>query len=133
MTGFRDHGEEIAAAFAARYRERAALDALIAAVEGGTAATTHFGAAWPHAMSFEHSRALKAYHGSLDAAKALHDALLPGAWFRLAGPWRDQWCAIVYTLPSFDVSFRGEHPTNPARALLLATLRAYRAQIGGAE
>jgi hypothetical protein len=65
-----------------------------------------------------------AYHGSIDAAKALHDALLPG-WF----PGLSQnihsghWYAWVQTA---DVKHFSATEPDPARAWLLAILRAYR-------
>ena len=64
----------------------------------------------------------KACNGSLDAAKALHDALLPG-WF----PGLSQntitknWCAWVQTDKRAHISVFGR---DPARAWLIAILRA---------
>ncbi|OWJ71390.1 hypothetical protein CDV50_10315 [Haematobacter massiliensis] len=71
--------------------------------------------------------ACSAYHGSLDAAMALHNALLPGWGYHCgaygARVWRypgDEW------RPSERVDM--ELPDQPARAWLLAILRAYQAQ-----
>ena len=67
-----------------------ALDELIAAVEAGAISTTlimdTFGGGWDDVL------VLAAFDGSLDAARALHDALLPGwCWFAghtAAAVWR---------------------------------------------
>lgn len=65
-----------------------------------------------------------AYNGSLDAAKALHEALLPDDywinWFDLDG--------IVQIKNSEDDTFDGKAVPNPARAWLLSILKAYEAQ-----
>ena len=65
-----------------------------------------------------------AFSGSLDAAKALHDALLPGWEARLRMDGR----AWVWRTPT-DLQ-EGEHddPPNPARAWLIAILKAVEAQ-----
>ena len=67
--------------------------------------------------------ALKAYNGSLDAAAALHEALLPG-WL-----W-DVWhscSARVTNDADRSLAFYGSAPeATPAGAWLLAILRAYR-------
>jgi hypothetical protein len=69
----------------------------------------------------------KSYHGSLDAAKALHEALLPG-WFpgMSQNVHSGQWFAWVQD--KFTYHFKANHQDNPARAWLLAILRAYEAQ-----
>jgi len=54
-----------------------ALTRLADAVGAGTATEAAFDATWPRAMYGEHYYAKEAYFGSLDAAKALHDAVLP--------------------------------------------------------
>lgn len=76
------------------------------------------------------SEVAKAYHGSLDAAKALHDAVLPG------------WSANVWSYPeddadvsvtkagsgyAKDAEVKGD---NPARAWLLSILKALIAEEG---
>ena len=64
--------------------------------------------------------------GSIDAAKALHDALLPGWWYVID----HRMCSVS---DMFDGPFFSQDThDSPARAWLLAVLRAYRAQIGGA-
>lgn len=68
--------------------------------------------------------ASEAYDGSLDAAKRLHDALLPEYGYHLGG-----WGARVWLYsdrPHWDGSNRQEveMPNAPARAWLLCILRA---------
>jgi hypothetical protein len=72
---------------------------------------------------------LSAYNGSLDAAKALHDALLPGVRVEIFGPDADNWGVYwgVYwgvTLPEIDTVFGPDL----ARAWLLAILKAKQAE-----
>lgn len=97
-----------------------AIDALIESVEAGTAST----------MGFEDAGfdgwAELAYFGSLDAAKALHEALLHGRdadiEYRLFGGLCD--------VTIYDVGGGTAQATSisgPARAWLLATLRAWQA------
>ena len=105
------------------------LDKLIAAVEAGIfdAGETrpvrfnefvhHFEAAFGLQL-YEH--AWDAYTGSLDAAKRLHDAQLPG-W---------DWCVMptgVSVYSAEDNSPIDADIDNPARAWLLAILRAVKA------
>lgn len=74
---------------------------------------------------------LRAYNGSLDAAKALHDELLPGYGWG-AGPWGTRvW--LYSDRPEWDGSVRQEVDMidAPARAWLLAILRACRTAEGG--
>jgi hypothetical protein len=103
----------------------AALDALIAAVEAGSAnmpILAAFDRAGIHGAWKNHG--YKAFSGSLDAALALHGALLPGWW----------WDVTVDYAISTDPTGRREFVAgadNPARAWLLATLKAYRAQVAG--
>jgi hypothetical protein len=63
--------------------------------------------------------AMKAYKGSLDAAKALHDVVLPGWGFVI-----DDGRSLVVRV---DVVFSAKAST-PARAWLIAILRALIAQ-----
>lgn len=65
---------------------------------------------------------VSAYSGSLDAAVALWEALLPG-W---GLSFRDDGWAVAYPPSEERKSFEAEIANRPARALLLATLRAYR-------
>lgn len=66
-----------------------------------------------------------AQSGSLDAAKAMHEALLPGWWYSL-----DWVMASVTNGPDDDDGpwFNAAIEGNPARAWLLAILRAHAAQ-----
>ena len=69
-----------------------------------------------------------AYNGSLDAAKALHEAVLPG-WTWVMGPaathlWRDEDYGDPFCAPYEGVA------DNPARAWLLAILEALIEQEG---
>lgn len=104
-----------------------ALDKLIEAVEAGTAKISDF-IVIPIGEDMLEIFALQseAYHGSLDAALALHEALLPG------------WAVNIDILIgrkgpiSSDVKlnddmtiYAGQEKT-PARAWLLAVLKAYR-------
>ncbi|MCV2449407.1 hypothetical protein [Paracoccus sp. DMF] len=105
------------------------LDKLIAAVEGGI---------WPgpdmHDALGSDRRgelAYAAFNGSLDADLALHEALLPGHGWG-AGPWGARvW--LYSDHPKWDGSERHEVDmvNAPARAWLLAILRAYRQQRDG--
>lgn len=96
------------------------LDNLIEAVESGT--LTDIGQEWRlAAMPREWWEPIvKSNSGSLDAAKALHEALLP------------EWDWHINARFHFAKVFRGTEVFegislhNPARALLLATLKAYR-------
>jgi hypothetical protein len=114
------------------------LDALIAAVEAGiehkaaieakniAKASIGTGTYWP-----AHD-AMKAYHGSLDAALALHEALLP-EWHPLVGQnvHHHYWHANVQRIGEDGlIECQGcTDQATPARAWLLAILRAYRAQV----
>ena len=104
------------------------LDALIQAVEAGQKMDTVVAARECFGLQ-ERRYLLKAADGSLDAAKALHDALLPGwRWGRL-------WAGHMWVEPD-DMPGRSERfyspdgmADQPARAWLLATLKAYRASL----
>ena len=100
-----------------------ALDDLIAAVERGSIASVsahHIKQALGghYQMYF-----CGAFAGSLDAAKALHEALLPG-WQRQISESN----AKVYERP--NIAFFGEAVDNDARAWLIAILHAYRGMQG---
>ena len=77
-----------------------------------------------------HSLTEKAFEGSLDAAKALHEAVLPGFTFWQITRVNDNFFMVsVCDIPRakgawLEPSYRGESPDNPARAWLLAILRA---------
>ncbi len=65
-----------------------------------------------------------AFEGSLDAAKALHDALLPGkSWTVCPGG-----AGVDYSRHDYRSEADND---NPARAWLIAILRALEAQEGG--
>ena len=70
---------------------------------------------------------VSAYDGDVSDAIALVEYLTPGAYVRVSGPFQGKWQAKIFPTPgcyAFDDWHSGSHPTNPARALLLATLRA---------
>lgn len=98
-----------------------ALDALIAEVECGAFL---LGAI----KGRLEDKAYDAFFGSLDAAKALHEALLPG-WFPGMsqnihhGHWY-VWVQDKAMLKDFSAE-----DNSPARAWLIAILKAYRAQM----
>ena len=102
------------------------LDVMIAAVEAG---------GWRGAPDFldhrQHMAGFRAFNGSLDAALALHEALLPG-WHPLVGQnvHHHYWHANVQRIGE-DGLIECEGCTDqaiPARAWLLAILKAYRAK-----
>ena len=113
------------------------LDRLIAAVEAGLPSPTNWRnfAALPVGDDDNPSPMLahRAYHGSLDAAKALHEALLPGWRWWVADAL--YWTALDDNAPSVtlcigtpgaDLKVVTGHADSPARAWLLAILRAYK-------
>jgi len=106
-----------------------ALEALIEAVEAGTATEFQFHT-WRPGLSgtIKESKAmLRAYNGSLDAAAALHDALLPGWDWEICNDTADK-MAAVWPIKQPKNVFDGDpgygHWPTPARAWLLAILRA---------
>ena len=108
-----------------------ALDKLIKAVESGEHNRVCLvmgregwpGDPWPGDWS---SRVSSAFTGSLDAALALHEALLPG-WQWMV---EDMGCCVYRDALGVRQQFDGD-PAIAARAWLLAILRAYRAQQEG--
>jgi hypothetical protein len=105
-----------------------ALTRLADAVEAGTATDFQF-YTFRDGLSgtvAETKTMIRAYNGSLDAAKALHEAVLPWWDWSVDNIGRSQFCAVVYdgakTISAFN--------HNPARALLLAIIRAL-AQVQG--
>ena len=106
------------------------LDDLIKAVEAGDDDAVRVGlgdmacAAHDKGKSLPAYEMLKAYRGSLDAAKDVHDALLPGwEWNIDAGDG-----AYVENRGDFGVPCPGDIPGMPARAWLLAILKAKQAE-----
>ncbi len=74
-------------------------------------------------------RAERAYNGSLDAAKALHEAVLPG-WIYNIAP------GFAHVIPPHDNGDQEAHTglsETLARAWLLAILEALIAKAGGGE
>jgi hypothetical protein len=68
---------------------------------------------------------ISAYHGSLDAAKALHDAVLPDIKMIYAGI--NSGLGASFTISAGNKSHNG-HAETPARAWLIAILEALIAQ-----
>ena len=66
-----------------------------------------------------------AFHGSLDAAKALHEALLPGWEWEVAS----SDAAAVFHGNDLHGPCELAASTNPARAWLIAILKAYRSTL----
>ena len=101
------------------------LDRLIAAVEAGEKMDALL--ASRECLGLHDRRnLLKAADGSLDAALALKEALLPGWKWGAHEPKPGTFRAYVSRWSALRIMpFTEEAPT-PARALLLATLRAYR-------
>lgn len=95
---------------------------LIEAVDAGTATAYDFGLLFPLATNFEHTNAWDAYRGSLDAAKRLHDALLPG-WGWETGA-NATFASIAQVWKSGRDKAHVATSETPARAFLLAILRA---------
>jgi hypothetical protein len=60
-----------------------------------------------------------AYNGSLDAAKALHEAVIDDYNFRMGVDWAEVWLPFGSKLHKFNVA-----NTNPARAWLIAIIKA---------
>jgi hypothetical protein len=115
--------------------ETSTLDALIAAVENGRLPEAVFHGhsvirgRWAYATGLSASQRTQvylAYTGSLDAALALHEALLPGRYWQLEQDDDDDGLGFWATVCSDGCV--GAAGVNPARAWLLAILKAYRAQ-----
>jgi len=82
-----------------------------------TAMYKHFGG-FERPIIWHDANAMGAYHGSLDAAKALHDAVLPGWTWRIMGT---GWCELFG--PDGE-GINGCAHNEPARAWLAAILKA---------
>jgi len=97
-----------------------ALEECLAKVEAGTVDHGSFMQEWRGSPSYSAGcgvNAHKAYDGSLDAAKALHEAVLPAYSLQLT-----HHDCEVFQNPRF--SHCGEEIDNPARAWLIAILKA---------
>jgi hypothetical protein len=67
---------------------------------------------------------MDAYHGSLDAAFALHDALLPEHFVQIKN-WAGEGRGAIVKVGAWHIA----RNKCPARAWLLSILKAYRAQV----
>ncbi len=108
------------------------LRALHDAVKAGAATAKHFRACWPGYMGTDTPNALnaaRAAEGSLDAAHALHQTVLPGwEWNRVVHRWPIP-SVGVWRPPKFVIGqMAREVDGNTARAWLLAILSALIAQ-----
>lgn len=91
------------------------LDRLIDAVEAGCDHSEK----WRPALGDCAYSGMTAFHGHLDAAKALHNALLPGWGWHL-------WSKAGSTVYADKDLYVDAFSDNPARSWLLAILKAYR-------
>ena len=98
-----------------------ALDRLIEAVEAGVDDVNWFPISGHSAAKWGYCQ--RAYEGSLDAALALHDALLSNRYWKLE-EWDGAWTAEIPFSALIKHEATDEH--SPARAWLLAVLKAYR-------
>jgi hypothetical protein len=104
------------------------LDKLIAAVDAGAIARHDLDAFIPwRGLDSLTNDSLDAYNGSLDAAKRLHDALLFG-WSYLISE-ND---AEIWPTGAYPQTTAAQAMSNPARAWLLAILRAMRSDANAA-
>lgn len=108
-----------------------ALDALIEAVEKGELHEVNI--VLGNWFSLDHSIPWStvsdinsAFRGSLDAAKALHEAMLPGWGYAFGDDEKGAAGVVARDLQSEEIE---AHSEIPARAWLLATLKAYRASL----
>jgi hypothetical protein len=107
-----------------------ALKELAKKVEAGETLTI-FGRSDPCGLGRARMHLVTAYQGSLDAALALHEAVLPGWFVRgLTQRGHDIWHATIW--PELSIVGREDmvigKSATPARALLLADIRALIAQ-----
>lgn len=110
--------------------DKQALRALIKAVEDGTARGRFAKLCATAAISDHAVEIARANGGSLDAAKMLHDALLPG-WSPSIGQnvHHGYWFAHLLRAENGSVvgNYEGSAIDNPARAWLIAILKAHEA------
>ena len=114
-----------------------ALQRLLDAVEAGTAITRGDALALGSGRGAMHTANLVmlAYHGSLDAAKALHEALLPGWINRMNLCGQGAGVSVCHVELSdwetdFAICVDNAPVDNPARAWLIAIIRAVMAGEG---
>ena len=111
--------------------EVGALDRLIETVAAGRATYADFRIApFDRCMSGEYTLAVNANHGDMNAAKSLHDAMIPdlrAVISEVTG--RGRWVAWMWD--ESNARHFEAFADDPARAWLLSILRAYRAHIGG--
>ncbi len=101
-----------------------ALRELIEAVEAGRGWDRISGTKVMEAVGLDNVIQFRdALGGSLDAARALHEAVLPG-WQWWIEPFRERAYVGVYSPPTLIIG----DADNPARAWLLAVLKALEAQ-----
>lgn len=94
------------------------LQELLEKVEGGT--TSEMAFLLSPLDDVQSIRAWRAQNGSLDAAKALHEAVLPGWEWEIS----NEDCGACVHLNSLRSAHLGECRGNPARAWLTAILKA---------
>lgn len=105
--------------------DRNALAALIEAVEGGSIAP-FYGEFRSALGAVLRAHGVNAYDGSLDAAKELHDALLPGWHYRITrGKHTPE---VIVQRDILAGEYASAELDLPARAWLLAVLRALAAK-----
>ena len=103
-----------------------ALAELIANVEAGSSPPL-FGRADPCGLGLARQYVRPTFNGSLDAAKALHEAVLPEYGYGVTGTMSDGNCrACVVPMIDNPTEYHGISD-NPARAWLLSILRALHA------
>ena len=114
-------------------RRKEALAKLIAKVEAGDLPEAVFHGSssirghWAYVTGLDarqRTNAYLAYNGSLDAAKALHEAVLPGAWAHVRYTCKYGHATVDVDGEEYDAN----NADNPARAWLLAILKALHAQ-----
>ncbi len=109
-----------------------AMDALIEAVEAGTATDDHFTGVWDwladDSVLVSYSDAWDAYRGVLNAAVQIVETLLPGWSWGLHKPNTGVFRAYVVKRSPLRPMPVNAESANPACALLLAALRAKRGE-----
>ena len=101
-----------------------ALDSLIDALEIGRTAV--MGVAMEAFPQGCWGQICDAYEGSLDAAKAFNDYVLPKSEVFISGPQDGQWRVLVVPAEDLKQGFDVFHPNRPSRAWVIATLQAHR-------